>query len=61
VIERILLTPTEAAEALSLGRTKVYELMAGGVLRSVKIGTARRVPREALDELVKLLSAGALA
>jgi len=60
-MEKVLLTPAEAAQALGLSRTKVYELMAGGLLRSVKIGTSRRVPREALAELVERLSAGVMA
>jgi excisionase family DNA binding protein len=60
-MEKVLLTPAEAAQALGLSRTKVYELMAGGLLRSVKIGTSRRVPREALAELVERLTAGVMA
>jgi excisionase family DNA binding protein len=60
-MDKLLLTPAEAAEALGLGRTKVYELMAAGVLQSVKIGASRRVPREALAEFVARLSAGAAA
>jgi excisionase family DNA binding protein len=35
----------DAAEALSLGRTKVYGLLDAGLLPSVKIGRARRTPR----------------
>jgi excisionase family DNA binding protein len=30
----------------------VYELMASGALASVRVGRCRRVPREALAELV---------
>ena len=56
-MEKLLLTAEEAAEALSIGRTKVYELMAGGQLRSVHIGRSRRVPREALGDLVASLRA----
>lgn len=56
---RLLLTPEQAAERLSLSRTTVYELIRYGELRSVKIGRARRVPVEALDEFVERLSAGA--
>jgi excisionase family DNA binding protein len=51
-MNKLLLTPEEAAEALSIGRTKVYELLGQGLLRSVRIGTCRRIPREALDEFV---------
>jgi excisionase family DNA binding protein len=47
-MDKLLLTPTEAATALSIGRSKVYELMQAGQLESVHIGACRRVPREAL-------------
>jgi excisionase family DNA binding protein len=49
----VLLTVEEAAEALALGRTKVYELLDAGALRSIKIGRARRIPVEALHEFVR--------
>jgi excisionase family DNA binding protein len=55
--ERLLLRPVEAAERLGIGRTKVYELMASGELRSVKIGAARRVSATALAEFVATLDA----
>jgi excisionase family DNA binding protein len=48
VLNRLLLTPTEAAEALGIGRSKLYELMRAGLVESVRIGAARRVPAEAL-------------
>ena len=48
----ILLTPTEAARALGIGRSKLYELMREGRIRSVRIGTCRRVPTTALAEFV---------
>jgi excisionase family DNA binding protein len=50
--EQLLLRPVEAAQRLGIGRTKVYELMASGQLRSVKIGAARRVSATALAEFV---------
>jgi excisionase family DNA binding protein len=46
--EPLLMKAEEVARLLSLGRSKVYEMMASGELPSVKIGTARRVPRAAL-------------
>jgi excisionase family DNA binding protein len=55
--ERLLLRPIEAAEQLGIGRTKVYELMASGELRSVKIGAARRVSATALADFVAALDA----
>ena len=55
-MDKVLLTPEEAAEALSIGRSKLYELMASGALESVRIGSSRRVPVEALDRFVESLS-----
>ena len=45
-----LLTPEQAAAALAIGRTKVFELLRSGELESVRIGSSRRIPREALQE-----------
>lgn len=52
---RLLLTSTEAAEALGIGRSKLYELMRAGVVESVLIGAARRVPADALEAYVRRL------
>ena len=48
----VLLTVEDAARALALGRTKVYELVESGAMRSVKIGRSRRIPVQALGEFV---------
>ncbi len=53
--EPILLTPTEAARALGIGRSKLYELLQTGVLESVHIGACRRIPTDALTKLVSRL------
>ncbi len=50
-----MLRPVEAAQRLGIGRTKVYELIRSGELRSVKIGAARRVSAAALAEFVAAL------
>lgn len=42
-MDKLLLTPLEAAEALSISRSKVYELLAGGQLHSVRIDGCRRI------------------
>lgn len=55
-VEKMLLTPADAAVALSVSRTTVYELMNRGQLRSMKLGTCRRIPVEAVRELVERLS-----
>jgi len=57
--EKLLVTPAVAAEKLSISRSKLYELLEMGILRSVKLGTCRRIPVEALVELVDRLSEGA--
>ncbi len=49
-MERLLLTAEEVAEALHIGRTRVYELLAAGEITSVKIGHLRRIPVDAVRE-----------
>lgn len=56
--EPILLTPTEAAQALGIGRSKLYQLMQDGILESVHIGACRRIPTDALLALVAKLRGG---
>ena len=45
----------DAAEALSVRRSKIWELMATGELESVNIGHSRLVPRDALDAYIRKL------
>jgi excisionase family DNA binding protein len=46
----------DAGKALGgLGRTKVYELISSGELRTVKIGRRRFVPATAVEEYVARL------
>ena len=47
-MDRLLLRPVEAAEAIGIGRSKVYELLASGELPSIRVGSSVRVPVEAL-------------
>lgn len=54
---QILLRPEDAADALDLSRTTVFALIAAGELESVKIGRARRVPRDAIEAYVAKLRA----
>jgi excisionase family DNA binding protein len=51
----LLLTPQEAAQALRVGRSKFYDLIRSGALRSVKIGGSRRISATALAEFVTAL------
>jgi excisionase family DNA binding protein len=46
-----LLTVQEAADFLSVSRSKLYELMDHGELEFVKIGRSRRIPRRAVVAL----------
>ncbi|MCU0310688.1 MAG: helix-turn-helix domain-containing protein [Acidimicrobiales bacterium] len=52
-MHKLLLTPEEAAKALSISRSKLYELIARGEIESVRIGTSRRISTRALDEFVE--------
>jgi excisionase family DNA binding protein len=51
-MDRLLLRPIEAAAAIGLGRSKVYELLASGTLPSIRIGGSVRVPVVALKEWI---------
>lgn len=54
-MDKLLLTPIEAAAALGIGRSKIYELMQTGQLQSVHIGSCRRIPAEALSTFLDFL------
>lgn len=57
-MDKLLLTPTEAATALGIGRSTLYQLMRCGTVPSVRIGGCRRVPATSLSELVARLQRG---
>ena len=46
--EPLLYTIPEAASALRISRTKLYELLDSGDVESVYIGRSRKIPAEAL-------------
>ena len=54
MLPAVLLTMEEAAAALSIGRTKAYQLVKEGSLRAVKVGRLRRVPVDALWEFARV-------
>lgn len=54
-LNRGLLRVEEAAEWLGISRTKAYDLVYRGTLRSVTIGRSRRVPVAALEAFVDRL------
>jgi excisionase family DNA binding protein len=51
--DKFLLRPNEAAELLSISRSKAYTLIAAGVLPSVDVGGSVRVPVEQLQAWIK--------
>lgn len=54
-MDRFLLRPEDAAHALSIGRSKLYELIASGRLASVMIDGCRRIRVEDLEAFVASL------
>ena len=50
-----LLTVVEVAGVLGVGRSKVYELLYRGELKSVRIGSSRRVRYSDLGDFVRYL------
>ncbi len=48
VAEPLLLTASEVAKLLRVGRTKVYKMMNSGELPVIRLGKAIRVPKQAL-------------
>ena len=55
-VDRLLYKPEEAAEALAIGRSTVYELMAEGALKYIKLGRIRRIRRTDLEAYVDSLA-----
>ena len=56
---QIFLTVEEAAAALRIGRTRMFDLIAKGEVGSVLIGRSRRVSVDALREYAKKLESTA--
>lgn len=52
-MEKLLYSVEEAAEALSMGRSLIYELIGRGDLESITVGRRRLVPRDALVVFVE--------
>jgi len=49
---KLLLSPQEAADELSIHRTTLYVLLMRGEIRSILIGRARRIPVQVLEEWI---------
>jgi excisionase family DNA binding protein len=54
-VTKLLYTIDETLEALSLGRTKFYSIVAAGDLKTVRIGRRRLVSHDELQRYVSSL------
>lgn len=55
-MDKQLYTLPEVQQALSLGRSKVYELMAAGELRPLRVGRAVRFRAQEVESFVERLA-----
>lgn len=53
--DKLLLTVEETADALGIGRSHLFKILASGEIASVKVGRLRRVPRAELERYVDSL------
>jgi excisionase family DNA binding protein len=51
--ERMLYRPAEVGEAIGVSRARAYELIAAGVIPSIRIGSSIRVPVDSLREWIR--------
>ena len=49
-MERLMLKPAEAAEAIGMGRTVFYRLVRAGLIPSCRVGKSIRIPVNALRQ-----------
>lgn len=52
-VRKPALTVSQVAKLLSLSRTKIYQMMDDGELKYMRFGRSRRIPQEALDQLMQ--------
>ena len=50
--DRLMLRPSETAETLGFSRSKTYELIAAGVIPSIRVDGSIRVPVDALRQWI---------
>ena len=55
----LAVAPAQAARMLSLGRTRLYELISAGELRPLKLGRRTLIPVQQLHDLIARKSAAA--
>jgi len=51
-MSQILMSIAQVCEETGLGRTRVYEELTSGRLKSIKVGSRRLVPSSMLDEWI---------
>lgn len=49
---RDIMTVPDVAEALNIGKNRVYELLEQGALKGFRIGRVWKIPREAVQEYI---------
>lgn len=57
-VEPLAYSPAEAARVIGISRARLYELMAEGVVPSLKLGHRRLIRRQAIDQPLAELEAG---
>lgn len=57
-LERLAYGPEEAAKALGVGRTHIFDLMRRGAIVSVKSGRRRLIPASALHAYLEQATGG---
>jgi excisionase family DNA binding protein len=56
--QRLFVTPTVAAQIVSVSRSRMYELIGSKEIAAVKLGSNLKVPTEALREWARSREAG---
>lgn len=56
-IERLAVSPSEAAQALGISRAKLYQLLADGTIPSARLGSRRLIRCSALASVLEKLEA----
>jgi excisionase family DNA binding protein len=51
--EPLLYSVNQVAQILNIGRTGTYDLIRSGRLKSVKIGSSRRIPSWAIEQFLQ--------
>ncbi len=51
-----IMSVPDVAEVLSIGKNRVYELLENNAIKGFKIGRVWKIPKEALQEYIKVQS-----